>query len=69
MTTNKDNSGRMEGTLSPPRAVAYIEREWGLRVAPSTIRRWAKSGAIAAKQGEHGRLYIRPAALRRVFGP
>lgn len=66
-TQTKDRAG--DRTLTPPRAVAFVEGEWGLKVSPSTIRRWVKRGVLSAEQGEHGRLFIKTAALRRVFGP
>ena len=53
--------------LTPRKAAAYIEREWHLRVHPSTVRRWADRQALPAERSPRGRVLIDPADLHAVF--
>lgn len=53
--------------MSPRQAAAYIEREWHLRVHPSTVRRWVEKEALPAERSSGGRVLIDPADLRAIF--
>jgi excisionase family DNA binding protein len=53
--------------LSPREAADYIEREWHLRVHPSTVRRWVEKEALPAERSSGGRLLIDPVDLRAIF--
>ena len=66
-TVTVQTSPTFTPTLTPHAAADYIAATWGLSVNESTIRRWARKGALEATAGDRGVLVDRE-GLHRKFG-
>jgi len=58
--------------LDPAAAVAYIRDEYGYVVSVETVRRWVRSGRLAARRSASGKILIEASAIyaiHRTEGP